>query len=84
MKKTIATLSMMALLLGTTSVFAAQAKPQKQMAPAPTAAANAPTAAKSKGKAKRKHHVKAKAAEKTSAAADSRFGNSRIRPVPRG
>jgi hypothetical protein len=66
MKKTIATLSMMALLLGATSVFAAQAKPQKQMTPAPTAAASTPAATKSKGKAKHKRHIKAKAAEKTS------------------
>ena len=64
MKKTIATISMMALLLGATSAFAAQDKTHNQTTPAANTAMNA-TTAKSKGKAKHKHHRKAKAAATT-------------------
>lgn len=60
MKKTIATLSIMALMLGATSAFAAQAK-TNQPATTTNVATNTNTA-KSKGKSKHKHHAKAKAA----------------------
>lgn len=60
MKKTIATLSIMALMLGASTAFAAQAKTNQPATSANSSSSS--TTAKSKGKSKGKHHGKAKAA----------------------